>query len=156
MARSDAEIEAVIRELSRHGLGGINPDIDQLRSLLRADREGPLQFLNLLEYHDQARYPAGHELAGAGLTGAEAYARYGAVAFREVTRRGGSLTLYNGVEQSIIGDTGTWHHIATMQYKNTDAFIEMLQAPDYVASLVHRDAGLKRTWVLVTRPLLPT
>ncbi|HYC00990.1 MAG TPA: DUF1330 domain-containing protein [Candidatus Limnocylindrales bacterium] len=155
MARTASEIDALIEELSAHGLGGINPSLEQLRELVTEDRDGPLQFVNLLEYHDVARYPAGHALADAGLTGAEAYARYGAVAFAHVTRRGGRLTLYNDVEQSIIGDGGRWHQIATMEYPNTEAFIDMLRDPDYTAALVHRDAGLARTIVVVSRPLLP-
>ena len=43
-----------------------------------------------------------------------------------------------------------------MEYPNTDAFLDMIVDPDYVAGLVHRDAGLSETMVLVTRSLLPT
>jgi uncharacterized protein (DUF1330 family) len=153
LKRSAGEIDAVLRELARHGLGGLSPTLEQLRSLLEADRDGPLQFVNLLAYHESARYPAGHELAGRGGSGAEAYARYGAVALRHVTQRGGRLALMNAVEQTIIGPEEGWHQVAIMQYPNTAAFIDMLRDPDYGAALVHRDAGLAKTVVLVTRPL---
>ena len=53
-----------------------------------SDEPGPLQFVNLLAFRDQAVYPEGHELVGSGLTGAEAYGRYGVVALGHVTRRG--------------------------------------------------------------------
>lgn len=155
MKRGAREIDAVIEELAAHGLGGLQPSAAQLRALLEADRDGPLQFVNLLAYHEKARYPADHPLASRGLSGAEAYGLYGAVALRHVTRRGGRLTLLNDVEQTIIGPEEGWQQIATMQYPSTDAFVDMVRDPDYTAGLVHRDAGLARTLVLVSRPRLP-
>jgi uncharacterized protein (DUF1330 family) len=152
--RTAAEIEALVDELGRHGLGALNPDADQIRALLAADRSGPLQFLNLLAYHEVARYPAGHELAGTRLSGADAYARYGKIALEHVTRRGGRLALYNDVEQVLIGSEDSWDQVAIMEYHDTEAFIDMVRDPDYVTGLVHRDAGLADTTVLVTRSLL--
>ena len=67
--------------------GGINPDEDQLRACSSPREDGPLQFVNLLSYTTEAQYPEGHELARAGLSGAEAYGRYGAVALDHVVRR---------------------------------------------------------------------
>jgi uncharacterized protein (DUF1330 family) len=110
--------------------------------------------VNLLSYYPEAHYPEGHELAGAGLTGAEAYGRYGAVALEHVVRRGGALTLYNDVLQVLIGQTGPWDQIAVMQYPGTDAFIDMIRDPDYQTGLVHREAGLAETAILVSRALL--
>jgi len=153
--RSAPEIDALLAELERHGSGGLNPGPEQLRVLVEADRDGPLHFLNLLAFHEQARYPVGHELAQRGLSGAEAYALYGAVAVRHVAQRGGRLAAWNDVAQDLIGPAAGWHQIAIMEYPNTEAFVDMLRDPDYAAALVHRDAGLARTLVLVTRPLLP-
>jgi len=151
---SDENVAALLRELGSHGFGGINPDEGQLRTLLESGEDGPLQFVNLLSYHSAARYPEGHELARAGLSGAEAYGRYGAVALDHVVRRGGSLILYNDVLQILIGETGPWDQIAVMQYPGVDAFVDMIRDPDYQAGLVHRDAGLAGTAILVSRPLL--
>lgn len=155
MKRSEGEIEALIRELSDHGLGGLNPDEAALRALIEADREGPLHFLNLLAYHERARYPADHEMSRRGLSGADAYALYGAVALRHVSARGGRLVAFNAVEQRLIGSHRRWDQIAIMEYPSTDAFVDMVRDPDYRAGLVHRDAGLAETVVLVSRPLLP-
>ena len=155
MRRSDDEIEALVAELGAHGFGGINPDADQLRALIAADRDGPLQFVNLLAYHDVARYPDGHELAGSGTSGAEAYGRYGVVALEHVTARGGRFTLYNDVEQVIIGSDATWDQVAIMEYPDTEAFLDMIRDAEYLTGLVDRDAGLDHTLVLVTRSLLP-
>lgn len=154
-ARSADEIAALTKELERHGLGGINPDADQIHELIAADRGGPLQFVNLLRYYDQARYPKGHDLDGAGISGADAYARYGMTALEHVTRRGGRLVLYNDVHQVLIGGRDHWDQVAIMEYADTEAFLDMILDPDYVAGLVHRDAGLANTVVVVTRSLLP-
>jgi uncharacterized protein (DUF1330 family) len=151
---SDEDVAALLTNMRSHGFGGINPDEDQLRTLLESGEEGPLQFVNLLSYHPRARYPEGHELAGAGLSGADAYGRYGAVALDHVARRGGTLVLYNDVRQILIGRTGPWDQIAIMQYPGIDAFVDMIRDPDYQAGLVHRDAGLAETAILVSRPLL--
>ena len=154
MARRAQDLETLVARLGEQGTGGINPHAEQLRALVGANHDGPLQFLNLLAFHDVARYPGGHELAGSGLSGAEAYGLYGAVAMDHVARRGGRLTLYNEVAQTLIGDT-EWHQIAIMEYPRTEAFVDMILDPEYEAALVHRDAGLSATLVLVSKPLLP-
>ena len=153
--RTEGDIDALMDRLVAHGLGGRNPDANQMRELIRADRRGPLQFVNLLAYHDRAQYPDGHELAAQNLTGAAAYGLYGLVALEHVTSRGGRLALYNDVEQVLIGGDGRWDQVAIMEYPDTDAFLDMIVDPAYVAGLVHRDAGLSETVVLVTRSLLP-
>jgi uncharacterized protein (DUF1330 family) len=153
--RSEDEIAALAEALRVHGLGGINPDADQIRDLIAADRDGPLQFVNLLCYYDQARYPKGHDLDGTAISGAEAYARYGLIALEHVTKRGGRLALYNEVHQVLIGDGVHWDQVAIMEYADTEAFLDMILDPDYGAGLVHREAGLANTVVMVTRSLLP-
>lgn len=153
--RSEDDVTALVDELGSHGLGGVNPDELQFRTLLQADLGGPLQFVNLLAYRAEAEYPEGHDLAGTGLTGAQAYGRYGAVALDHVVRRGGALTLYNDVHQVLIGPAAAWDQIAVMQYPSVDAFVDMIRDSDYQAALVHREAGLAETVILVTRSLLP-
>jgi uncharacterized protein (DUF1330 family) len=149
--RSEEEIADLIGHVGEHGPGGINPDRGQLRALLATDGTGPLQFVNLLAYHHRAAYPADHELAASGLSGADAYALYGLVALEQVTRRGGRLTLYTDVALTLIGPDQSWDQVAVMEYPDTNAFLDMIVDPDYVAALVHRGAGLAETVVMVTR-----
>lgn len=54
--RSEDEIAGLMDQLGAHGPGGINPDHRQLRRLLTADQQVPLQFVNLLAYHQRAVY----------------------------------------------------------------------------------------------------
>ena len=125
-----------------------------MRALVESDEAGPLQFVNLLAYRDQAVYPQGHELAAAGLSGAEAYGRYGAVALGHVLRRGGAMTLFTEVRLVLVGRDVPWDQVAVMEYPSIDAFVDMIRDPDYQAALVHHDAGLAETALLVTRSLL--
>jgi len=160
MKRSQQEVDALLAELEQaHGLGGINPDRGQLLELLsddsdRADGTRPLLYVNLLRFYDHARYPAGHELAEAGMSGEQAYTLYGIAALAEVEKRGGCLPLWGTAEQLVIGETDDWDQVAVVQYPDREAFIDMIRDPDYQASLVHRTAGLEKTVVIITRSLL--
>ena len=92
-----------------------------------------MQFVNFLSYRAEAQYPAGMSLAAAGLCGVEAYGRYGVMALEHVVRRGGMLTLYNDVLQTLIGQMGPWDQVVVIQYPDTDAFVKMMRDPDYQA-----------------------
>lgn len=154
MATTEQDINKLVNELIADSSGGINPSETQLRELLLSNPNGPLQFLNLLAFHPTAQYPANSEHTKSALTGAEAYGLYGATAFRHIVQRGGRLVIFNEVQQQLIGDEGNWQQVAIMEYPNVDAFIDMLKDPDYHKDLVHRDAGLARTEVIVTRSLM--
>lgn len=156
MTRTAHEIESIVRELAIANANPLEPSADQLRALLSVEGDGPLQFLNLLAYRDVARYPVEHALAESGSAGSVAYALYGAVAVRHVMARGGRFVLFNQIVAQVIGTPVVWHQIALMQYPSVDAFLDMVRDPDYRSALVHRDAGLARTEVFATRPLLPS
>jgi len=149
------DMVTLLRELSARGAGGINPDESQLVALIHAGHQGPVHMVNLLAFRERAIYPSGHELAAAGLTGAQAYARYGATALEQVNRRAGKLILYNDVYQVLIGRTRPWDLIFVIEFPETGAFVDMIRDCDYQASLVHRDAGLAEVVTLVSRSLLP-
>ena len=156
MSQELPDIDEVLKEALKHGIGGIHPGEDQLKALVESNPDGPLHFVNLLSFHPEARYPADHEFAERRMTGEEAYnGHYGPVAFRHVTQRGGRLTVLATVEQAIIGRDAHWHQVATMEYPNVAAFLDMGADPDFQAATVHRNAGLADTLVLVTRSLLP-
>ncbi len=149
-------METLLRQLGARGAGGINPEESQLVALIEAGHRGPLQFVNLLAFRERAIYPAGHELAGAGLSGADAYGRYGEIALEQVGHHGGKLILYNDVRQVLIGQTRAWDQILVIEFPGTGAFVDMIRDRDYHASLVHRDAGLAEVVILITRSLLQT
>ena len=135
-------------------IDSIEPSAKQLQALHAINPEGPFHFVNFLAFKDHAEYPAEHKLANAALSGSDAYDKYGAVALQQIIQRGGRLITLNTVELEVIGSSGPWHRVATMEYPNTAAFLEMIADPGYQKALVHRNAGLKDTIVLVTRPQL--
>ena len=148
------EIEAAVAALEALVESDNDPNREQVRSLLSGNLEGPFHFVNLLRFKESAEYPSDHELSSQGLDGAQAYDLYGAVALEQVTKRGGRLVTLNNVEKQLIGASTGWHRVATMEYQNIKAFVDMLLDPDYQAALVHREAGLEATEVIVTPPLL--
>jgi uncharacterized protein (DUF1330 family) len=147
------DMVTLLRELSARGAGGINPNESQLVSLIRSGDHGPVCLVNFLSFRERAIYPSGHELAAAGLTGAQAFARYGATALEQMRRRAGKLILYNDVYQVLIGQSLPWDQILVVEFPETDAFVDMIRDPDYQAALVHREAGLAATSILISRPL---
>jgi len=132
----------------------IEPTQEQLEELLNGEKEGPFHFVNLLRFKAIASYPSDHPLANEKISGADAYNAYGAVAHEHVVKRGGRLITLNAVKQQLIGAPQGWHQVATMEYQNVDAFIDMISDPEYQQSLVHRNAGLEATEIFVTRPLI--
>jgi uncharacterized protein (DUF1330 family) len=139
------------------GPGGVNPTPEQLEAVVAAHGDGPVQMLNLLKYRERAAYDA--DYAGdpsPDCTGAEAYQRYGEVAITHVAKRGGRLVLLSAVDGVALGAAAQdeWDEIAIVEYPSLDAFVDMGQDPDYLAATVHRTAGLERSVILATTPVI--
>lgn len=150
---SPEPVEKLIESLGPGGDGDdIHPDAEALRALARHEDTGRVQMINLLKFRARAAYPAGHELAGAGGSGADAYGRYGVVAMQKVAERGGRLVLLLRPDQALIGSPGEWDQVAILEYPSRAAFLDMLGDPEYQAAAVHRVAGLERTVLLATTP----
>ena len=56
----------------------IDPTREQFDAFKALPRDAPIAMLNLVRYRERAAYPDSHDCAALALTGAEAYARYGA------------------------------------------------------------------------------
>ncbi len=156
-------IEMVIRSMLAYGSNmtngdhapSINPSAAQIERVAAdaASNTRPIRMINLLKFHDQADY--GDAAAEHGpCTGAEAYARYGAVAMGEVRAVGGSQ-FYSGVaDMTVIGpESESWDLVAIVEYPNRAAFLEMVSKPSYQAAVFHRTAGLAATRIIMTTPL---
>lgn len=127
----------------------IDPSRDQVRNLRDHGRDGPIVMLNLLKFHETARYPAGHA-AAAAISGAAAYALYehaftiavGAVSQAEVLYKGPCETLFIGMAGTAETD---WDAVLLVRYPHRRNFLAMMADPGYRDALVHRYAGLART-----------
>lgn len=123
--------------------GHVNPTRDQFDAFKAGDREAPVEMLNLVRLRDRAEYPADHPLHGSGLTGAEAYARYGAESAPVLARLGGSILWRGQFHTMLIGpDDEAWDHVFVARYPSANAFLAMVKDPDYARAVIHRTAGV--------------
>jgi len=125
--------------MSRH----IDPTREQFEAFKTLDRDHPIEMLNLVRLKDQADYPADHALAAQGLTGAQAYARYGAETKPVLDKVGGSILWRGGFQTTLIGPADeAWDHVFIARYPSAHAFLQMVTDPDYRVAVVHRQAGV--------------
>ncbi len=120
-------------------------------------RDTPINMLNLVQFHDAADYPADHPLAGQGLTGAQAYANYGAASGPVLTRVGGSIIWRGGFDVTLIGaPEEAWDAMFIAHYPTAGAFLAMVTDPEYQLAVVHRQAAVLTSRLVRTHPLPPT
>jgi hypothetical protein len=127
----------------------ILPTKIQAERLLNEKSNKKAYMINLLELKEMAQYKD----KSISMTGREAYVeKYGKQAFKSVILLGGDFT-FNG---RIIGDSliqhnapldtqGKWQAIGIVEYTKPCKMLELEKIPGYSKSLVHREAGLKRT-----------
>ncbi len=126
----------------------IDPTRDQVRALRDQGRDGPVVMLNLLKFHEIARYPA--EMAMAPCSGEAAYARYQHAFTVAVGGISQADVIYDGpCEQVFIGQAGSaeadWDKALLVRYPSRQHFLAMMANDGYRDALVHRYAGLART-----------
>jgi len=123
----------------------IAPEPEQLQELLAGPSEGPGVLVNLLRFTDQADAP------DEGLSGAEAYARYGAQMVAWVTSQGGRVIWSGRVDSLVIGDTEEhFDTIALVEYPSRAEFLRIIRDPRVAEFGVHRAAGLEMQWLIAT------
>lgn len=121
------------------------------------DRDTPVTMLNLVKFFDQAEYPADHALAGEGLSGAQAYAQYGKASGPVLARVGGSILWRGGFEVALIGPQDqTWDAMFIAHYPTAGAFLAMVTDPEYKRAVAHRQAAVRDSRLIRTRPLPPS
>ncbi len=106
-------------------------------------RDQPVEMLNLVRYRDHAAYPADHAAAALGLTGAEAYARYGEES-GPIFRRVGGVILWSGAPQLVLTGPAdeAWDTGFVARYPSAGAFLAMVVDPAYKLAVVNRQAAL--------------
>ncbi|MEZ5553098.1 MAG: DUF1330 domain-containing protein [Pseudomonadales bacterium] len=118
----------------------VSPRPDQLQSLMQRAPDGPLYMLNLLKFKERAEYADGR---ATDLSGAEAYALYGAAVGKIIAGLGGRI-LWGGVPNVLVVGDGdlAWDQVAIVEYPSLAAFRDMTASAEYQAIHVHREAGL--------------
>ena len=96
--------------------------------------------VNLLKFKDKADYADGRQTE---LSGAEAYAIYGAAVTKIIHNIGGRSIYAGAVTGLMLGQVEElWDMVALVEYPNSEAFQAMVASPEYQEAHVHRDAGL--------------
>ncbi|MFN8028058.1 MAG: DUF1330 domain-containing protein [Acidimicrobiia bacterium] len=127
------------------------PTDDQIAELAARADDGPIVMLNLNRYRDVAQYEPGHPDADLGLSGRDAYLRYGIVALDAVTTLGGRILWQTDARMLAVGTADDWYdEVVAVWYPDTGAFLKLVEHPGYVEAHAHRDAALERAVVLCT------
>ena len=120
----------------------ISPSEEQMQGFTAPGHDGPIYMLNLLKFKEHAEYEDGRETE---LTGAEAYAIYGAEVVGHLAKVGGAPMFSARVERLMLGEVEElWDSAAIAMYPSRKAMMEMISSPEYQASAVHRSCGSGR------------
>ena len=121
----------------------IDPSRENFAKFKALPRDTPIHMLNLVRFKDKATYPEGHELAGKGLTGAQAYAEYMRTIQPVLARSGGQFAWAGAFEAMVTGPAEwEWDETFVMAYPDAAAFFSMLKDPDYAPVVIHRQAAI--------------
>jgi uncharacterized protein (DUF1330 family) len=131
----------------------IDPTRAQFDAFKGLDRDAPIEMLNLVRFRAQADYPEGHALAGAGLTGAQAYANYGRETASIFAGVGGTIVWRAGFQATLIGpEDERWDAMFIARYPTAHAFLAMVSDPEYQKHVVHRQAAVETSRLIRTEP----
>ncbi|HTN32729.1 MAG TPA: DUF1330 domain-containing protein [Marinobacter sp.] len=119
----------------------VNPTPGQLqRVLAETPKDQPVVMLNLLSFRDQASYTD----ETSDCTGREAYSLYMKEAAACV-RAVGAEVIWSGrcVGSLIAPPEESWDQVLLVRYPSIDAFMAMLESPEYKGVAKHRTAAIK-------------
>src|SRR5258705_6843745 len=108
------------------------------------DDDGPLLFVNFMKYRERADYGDEGDL---GLSGREADDRYAPVDV--LAALGAEVVFFGDVEPG-----GEWDRVGIVRYPTRRAIIAMQSRPDFQERHVHKEAGMERTIVCATLPIV--
>lgn len=131
----------------------VDPERAQFDAFKALPRDTVIHMLNLVRFKAAATYPADHPLASEALTGAEAYAHYGADSGPVFQRVGGSIVWRGTMEAMVIGpDAEHWDAIFIAEYPTSAAFMEMVTDPVYRQAVIHRQAAVETSRLIRCNP----
>ncbi len=129
--------------------GHIDPTKQAFDEFRAQSRSGPIQMLNLVRVHPQARYPDGRQVSGL-----EAYAAYGRDSLPVFTRVGGRIVWQGKFEFMLIGPASErWDVCFIAEYPSVSAFVEMIRDPVYREAVKHRQTAVEDSRLIRLAPL---
>ncbi|WP_171102293.1 DUF1330 domain-containing protein [Ruegeria sp. HKCCD7255] len=131
----------------------IDPEREQFEAFKFLDRDHPIEMLNLVKFRKIADHPTDHALAGAGLSGAQAYRNYGTETAPIIDRLGASILWRGAFQTMLIGPQDeAWDAVFIARYPSAHAFLEMVTDPAYRAAVVHRQAAVETSRLIRCAP----
>lgn len=128
----------------------VHSDPQALEAMATGALDEPVVMLNLLKY----RVAAAEGFGVDGLSGREAYAKYGK-AFAELNPRFGGEPIWMGRGKHTVIGAEEWDVVILVRYPTRRQFIDMLNDPDYQAIAPIRAAALADSRLVETEQLLP-
>jgi uncharacterized protein (DUF1330 family) len=123
-----------------HVQNSLAPTQEQIQGFFDPNATGPIYMLNLLKFKARAEYKDGRD---SELTGAQAYALYGAEVSKILAQQGGGGMFKADVTRLVLGEVeALWDAVAIAMYPNRQAMVTMMQSQEYQAIHHHREAGL--------------
>lgn len=130
----------------------LTPTDAQLATLAKADWDGPIVIVNLLQFRVRAAYPRDYTGPEPDVSGAEAYARYLEIVAPCVEKCGGTVTWSGEGFATVVGPVNErWDRVITATYPNREAYIQVMEDPDYEPAAVHRAAALAETRIFACK-----
>lgn len=127
------------------------PPMEQAMAFFGSGDDGAFVMVNLLKFKPKAEYEDGSD---GHLTGAEAYARYGAAVQACLAAVGGRQVYAGPVTGLLLGEVEElWDMVALAEYPSLAAMRQMVQSPEYQAIEKHRKAGLEGQLNIRTKPV---
>ncbi len=115
----------------------VHPTAEQIQALAASGDTEPIVMLNLLRFKAQA------DGIDAGVSGAEAYARYSVATEPFLRAVGGRVLLAVQPRQSVIGPPDSeWDLVILVEYPSRAKFLEMATNAEYLEVHAHREAAL--------------
>lgn len=105
------------------------PNEEGFADLLARLEEGPVTMLNLLAFKPEG--------------GRERYLEYGTAVLPLLERAGGKVLFQGPASPPLLGDH-SWDLVLLVEYPTRQAFLEMIQSPDYQAITHLRTEALKK------------
>jgi uncharacterized protein (DUF1330 family) len=129
----------------------VDPDRERFGGFKALPRDGVIHMLNLVKLNEVATYED-----GTTSTGAEAYAAYGRESLPIFEGLGGRIVWSGSFDLTLIGPQDEdWDICFIAEYPSAEAFIGMIRNPDYQKAVKHRQAAVKTSRLIRTRPRDP-
>ena len=129
----------------------VTPSPEQAAAFFGGGEDGAFVMVNLLKFKPKAEYEDGSD---ADLSGAEAYARYGAAVQACIAAVGAKGVFSGAVTGLMLGEVEeNWDMVAMVEYPTLASFQKMVSSPEYQAITHHRTAGLAGQLNIKTKPL---